>query len=180
MSKVVKMSAILISCCTFTYGCGVGGGENAKSLVTPLEYIETPTSPKYDRLRATLETFIGKVSTGEDFAAMYLGDRLLVLSDNVYNEVLAAENNGYYVPLTYGCGNTCGLTLRELVELLKSHLVSPDTRRAQAPTASVRAWPSMIIVNKETTWKISFGMRGDTIVSVEVFGPISGTHPASL
>ena len=105
-----------------------------------------------------------------------MGDRLLVLSDNVYNEVLAAENNEYYVPLTYGCENTCGLTMKEIFELMNSHLNSPDTRRAQAPLASVRAWPSMVMINKETTWKISFGMRGDTIVSVEVFGPIAGVH----
>lgn len=147
-----------------------------ESLVTPLEYVETAQSPKYAQLRKTLEIYIEKVLTGKNFATMYLGDRLLVLSDNVYNEVRATENNGYYVPLTYGCGNTCGLTLKEIVELLSSHLNSPDTRRAQAPLASVRAWPGVIIVNKETTWKISFDMRGDTIVSIEVFGPITGVH----
>lgn len=170
---------VLVVCCAFTYGCGTKNDGAEESLVTPLEYVETAKSPKYAQLRRTLEIFAEKVLTGENFATMYLGDRLLILSDNVYNEVLALENNGYYVPLTYGCENTCGLTLKEIVELMDSHLNDPDTRRARAPMASVRAWPSVVIANKETTWKISFGMRGDTIVSIEMFGPIAGVHAAN-
>ena len=174
MSKAPKLSVLLALCCAFTYGCGTEATK--ESLVTPLEYVETSQSPRYAQLRKTLESFVEKVFTGKNFETLYMGDRLLVLSDNVYNEVLAAENNEYYVPLTYGCENTCGLTMKEIFELMNSHLNSPDTRRAQAPLASVRAWPSMVMINKETTWKISFGMRGDTIVSVEVFGPIAGVH----
>lgn len=172
----LKHKALIVAICAFMYGCGNADTAGKESLTAPLDYIETVNSPKYAKLRKTLDVFVAKTIAGEDFAAMYLGNKMLVLSDNIYNEILLRETNRYYVPLTYGCGNTCGLTLTEIVELLDSHLNSLSTRKAEAPLSSVRSWPSLTIMNDDTTWKISFDMRGETLVSVEIFGPIAGVH----
>lgn len=173
----LRHKALIAVICVLMYGCGNADTAGKESLTAPLEYVETVNSPKYKKLRRTLDVFIDKTIADDDFTAMYMGDRLLLLSDNIYNEILLRETSRYYVPLTYGCGNTCGLTLTEIVELLDSHLNSPSTREAEAPLSSVRAWPSLIVRNNNTTWKISFDMRGETLVSLEIFGPIAGVHP---
>jgi len=177
MAKVAKIGLVLALSCGLAYGCADGNNSRygAADGATG-DYVQTKDSPRHPRMRATLNRFVKKVRSNDDFDHMYLGDRLLILSDTMYNEVFFGETNKRYVPLTYGCGDTCGLTLKELAELLDSHLNSPTSREADAPAALVRAWPSITLVNGSTVWKISFGMNGDTLVSVEVFGPVEGVR----
>jgi len=177
MAKVAKIGLVLALSCGLAYGCADGSNSRYGAAdSTTGDYVQTKDSPRHPRMRATLNRFVKKVRSNDDFDHMYLGDRLLILSDTMYNEVLFGETNKRYVPLIYGCGDTCGLTLKELVELLDSHLNSPTSRETDAPAALVRAWPSITLVNGSTVWKISFGMNGDTLVSVEVFGPVEGVR----
>lgn len=166
--------------CGLLAGCAGGDGSKQESLVMPKEYIKTKTSPVDVHLLNTLTSFADALVRGQDVTNMLEGDRLLILSDSLYNEVMNGESNNYYVPLSYGCSDTCGLSLQEIGVLLARVADSGAHEPNGASTSAVKAWPSLTLKLDNIVWKISFGKEGNTIVAVELFGDLELLHSTNL
>lgn len=146
----------------------------------PKEYVKTKTSPVDLHLVSTLTSFADALVNGQDVTGMLEGDRLLILSDSLYNEVMKGESSNYYVPLSYGCSDTCGLSLQEIGVLLARVADSGAHEPNGASTSAVKAWPSLTLKLDKIVWKISFGKEGNTIVAVELFGDLGLLHGSDL
>lgn len=146
----------------------------------PKEYVKTETSPVDLQLVNTLTSFANTLIRGGDFKSMLEGDRLLILSDSLYNEVMNGENSNYYVPLAYGCSDTCGLSLKEIGVLLSQVAVSGIHEPNGASTSAVKAWPSLTLKLDKIVWKISFGKEGSTLVAIELFGDLELLHSKNM
>ncbi len=166
--------------CGLLAGCAGGDGSKQESLVMPKEYIKTKTSPVDVHLLNTLTSFADALVHGQDVTNMLEGDRLLILSDSLYNEVMNGESSNYYVPLSYGCSDTCGLSLQEIGVLLARVADSGAHEPNGASTSAVKAWPSLTLKLDNIVWKISFGKEGNTIVAVELFGDLELLHSTNL